>query len=508
MISRIYSFLFKAVSQFLPPRRRPGSGRAASAAHESCPASGGKCRTPAFAGVVLAVIAALIPSLARADVIPESRQQIQMSFAPLVKRTSPAVVNIYAQRTVRQVNPFMADPFFAQFFGNMGGMAQERIEKSLGSGVIIDDGGMIATNTHVINGATEINVVTQDGREFTAKKVLNDPKSDLAILKIDPKGQKLPFLELADSDAAQVGDLVIAIGNPFGVGQTVTSGIVSGVSRSNVQGPGEYSFFIQTDAAINPGNSGGALVDMQGRLLGINSMIYSKDGGSLGIGFAIPSSMLRTVIDASKHGGKVVRAWTGLAGQAVTPEMVDSLGLERATGALINRVNPNGPAYKAGIRTGDVVLSVNGHDVADADALKFRMATVPIGTPIKLTLWRNGKTADATIVAEAPPENPPRDETVVRGANPFAGATVANISPAVSEELGGIPQESGVVVMKADEGFAAQLGMQEGDVLLAVNGKKIGSVSQLREMLDNPTSRRWALQVQRGTQVMNLMITI
>jgi serine protease Do len=377
-------------------------------------------RIVTFFAVFLALIA---PVFARADIVPESRQQIQMSFAPLVKRTSPAVVNIYAQRKVQaQVNPFMADPFFAQFFRmrGMGGMTQERIEKSLGSGVI----------------------VSADG------------------------------------------------------------------ARSNVQGAGEYSFFIQTDAAINPGNSGGALVDMQGKLLGINSMIYSKDGGSLGIGFAIPSSMLRTVIEASHNGGKIVRAWTGLAGQAVTPEMVDSLGLDRATGALINRVNTNGPAYKAGIRTGDVVLSVNGHDVGDADALKFRLATVPIGQPIKLTLWRNGKTGEATLVAEAPPENPPRDETTLKGQNPFTGATVANISPAVSEELGGIPQESGVVVMKAGEGYAAQLGVQEGDILLAVNGKKINSVDQLRDLLDNATSRRWMMQVMRGSQVMNLAITI
>ena len=497
-------------SQSLPPRRRAGSGRIASAMRMTHipPIGGGQ--TPPFGGVVLFVLLVLLmlPVAARADV-PNSIQQMQLSFAPLVKKTSPAVVNIYAQRTVRQVNPFMADPFFAQFFGGrMGGMAQDRIEKSLGSGVIIDADGMIATNTHVINGATEISVVTQDGREFSAEKVLNDPKSDLAILRINPKGQKLPFLELADSDAAQVGDLVLAIGNPFGVGQTVTSGIVSGLSRSNVQGPGEFSFFIQTDAAINPGNSGGALVDMQGRLLGINSMIYSKDGGSLGIGFAIPASMVRTVIEASRHGGKIVRPWTGLSGQAVTPEMVDSLGLERATGALINRVNPRGPAYKAGIRTGDVILSVNGHDVADADALKFRMATTPIGSPIKLTLWRNGKTADAEIVAEAPPEDPPRDLTVLKGQTPFTGATVANISPAVSEELGGITPDAGVVVMKADDGYAAQIGLQAGDVLVSINGQKVNAVSDLKDILANPTSRRWGIQVMRGTQVLSLAITI
>jgi Do/DeqQ family serine protease len=458
--------------------------------------------------VVVSMLA--VTYVARADV-PQSMQQMQLSFAPLVKRTGPAVVNIYAKRIVRQqVNPLLADPLFAQFFGIQGmrGLTQERVENSLGSGVIIDPDGEIATNTHVINGATEINVVTQDGREFAAEKVLNDPKSDLAILRIHPKGEKLPFLELADSDQAQVGDLVLAIGNPFGVGQTVTHGIVSGLSRSNVQGAGEFSFFIQTDAAINPGNSGGALIDMQGRLLGINSMIYSKDGGSLGIGFAIPSSMLRTVIEASRHGGKIIRPWTGIAAQAVTTDMVDSLGLERASGALVNRVNPDGPAYKAGIRTGDVILSINGHEVADADALKFRMATMPIGTPMKMDLIRNGKTGSATLVAEAPPEIPPRDQATLKGDNPFSGATVANISPAVSEELGGLAQDAGVVVIKADSGYAAQLGLQTGDVLLSINGNKIASVAELRKMLDNAESRRWAIQIGRGEQVLNLMITI
>jgi Do/DeqQ family serine protease len=453
-------------------------------------------------------MALLAPQALRAEV-PQSMQQMQMSFAPLVKKTSPAVVNIYAKRVVRQINPFMADPFFAQFFGSrgLGGLMQERIENSLGSGVIVDPDGQIATNTHVIRGATEINVVTSDGREFAAEKVLEDPKSDLAILRIKPKGAKLPYLELADSDQAEVGDLVLAIGNPFGVGQTVTSGIISGLSRSNVQGAGEYSFYIQTDAAINPGNSGGALIDMRGRLLGINSMIYSKDGGSLGIGFAIPSSMLRTVIDASHHGGKIVRAWTGLSGQAVTPDMVESLGLERATGALINRVNPKSPAYKAGIRSGDVILSVNDREVADPDALKFRMATVPLGTPVKLTLFRGGKTGTATLVAEAPPEDPPREETTLKGHNPLSGAVVVNISPAVAEELGGVAQESGVVVIKADDGYAARFGLQAGDIILAVNGDKIESVGDLRDALDED-ERRWALQIMRGPRVMNLILTL
>jgi Do/DeqQ family serine protease len=462
-----------------------------------------------FASIAVLAIALAAPAAAKAQQIPQSVQQMQLSFAPLVKRTSPAVVNIYAKRLVRQVNPFLADPFFAQFFGarGYGGLTQERIENSLGSGVIIDAAGSIATNRHVVEGATEIKVVTSDGREFSAEKVLADDKSDLAILRIETKGQKLPWLELADSDKAEVGDIVLAIGNPFGVGQTVTSGIISGTSR-NIRGPGEYSIFIQTDAAINPGNSGGALVDTQGRLLGINTMIFSRDGGSLGIGFAIPANMVRTVIDASRTGAKVVRPWTGIAAQPITPDMVEGLGLQRATGALINRVNPRGPAYKAGIRSGDVILAVNGREVGDEAALKFRMATVPLGTPMKLTVFRKGKIGEATMVAEAPPEDPPREETKIKGLNPIAGATVANISPAVSEELGGTPQEAGVVVMKADEGLAARLGLQAGDILLGINGEHVDSVRQLRKYLDSAADRRWQMQVLRGQQVLNLMITL
>ncbi len=508
----ILSFICK-LANLTPPPACPGVQKRVRASHDS-PAESYDGPTafwiPAFAGMAVVLAALAVFTSARADAVPQSMQQMQLSFAPLVKRTGPAVVNIYAKRIVRQTNPLLADPLIAQFLGlqGMGGLTQERVENSLGSGVIIDPDGQIATNTHVIANATEINVVTQDGREYAAEKVLNDPKSDLAILRIHPKGEKLPYLELADSDQAQVGDLVLAIGNPFGVGQTVTHGIISGLSRSNVQGAGEYSFFIQTDAAINPGNSGGALVDMQGKLLGINSMIYSKDGGSLGIGFAIPSSMVRTVIEASHHGGKIIRAWTGIAAQAVTPDMVDSLGLERASGALVNRVNPNGPAYKAGIRTGDVITAINGHEVADADALKFRMATTPLGMPMKIELFRNGKSGTATLVAQAPPENPPRDQTTLTGENPFSGATVANISPAVSEELGGTAQEAGVVVMKADAGYAARLGLETGDVLISVNGKKITSVAQLRDLLDSIGAGRWAIQIQRGEQILNLMITI
>jgi len=431
------------------------------------------------------------------------------SYAPLVKKTSGAVVNIYAKRIVQErarlVNPFFNDPFFNQFFNapQFSGPVRQRIENALGSGVIVDKKGIIATNVHVIKDAMEISVVTSDGREFPAEKILSDPRTDLAILKV--KANDLIALSLADSDAVEVGDVVLAIGNPFGVGQTVTSGIVSALARTDV-GVSDYSFFIQTDAAINPGNSGGALINTDGDLIGINSAIYSKDGGSLGIGFAIPSNMLKTVIAAAEGGSKkIVRPWTGLTGQPVTADMVESLGLKKARGALINRVHPKGPATKAGIQPGDVILAINGKEVQDPEALKFRLATVPLGDMVTLQVWRGGKTIDVTMKAVAPPEEPRRDETLIKGPNPMAGATVVNISPALIEEFGQLPQESGVVILNAGGGNAATLGLQRGDIILTVNGKKISSVDQLQSVL-NVSGRQWQVQFQRGGQVLNLTI--
>ena len=472
-----------------------------------------------FLGLLSALSAPLVAEAAQpgntADalmqVIPRNQPQMQMSFAPIVRATAPSVVNIYAQRVVRDqgmANPFFNDPFFGQSGMNMFGAPRERIEKSLGSGVIVDPSGLIATNTHVIKGAKEITVATSDGREYPAEMLLTDDKSDLAILRLKDKAVVLPPLPLGDSDALHVGDLVLAIGNPVGVGQTVTSGIVSALARTGM-GQTDFGYFIQTDAAINPGNSGGALVDMRGRVIGINSMIFSKDGGSLGIGFAIPVNMVKTVLRTAQSGGKkVLRAWTGFHGQPVTPDMLDSLGLKRLQGTLVNRVNPNGPAYKAGIRPGDVVLAINGYDVSDPEALKFRLATVELGTPVKLAVFHKGKVEVVEMLAAAPPEIPPSDQITLSGRTPISGAVVANISPAISEELGGTTQESGVVVMEAGLGNAARVGLAPGDIILSVNNEKISSVKQLLGELQTREAQRWLIQIMRGAQVLNLMITL
>jgi serine protease Do len=466
-----------------------------------------------FLRISIFIFALLIwPLSASAQAVPQSAQQMQLSFAPLVKKTAPAVVNIYTKRVVKErmrvLSPFSNDPFFNQFFGTRGlvGPEQERIENSLGSGVILNETGTIATNHHVIKDASTITVVTADGREFEAEKILDDEKVDLAILKINAKAEKLPYLTLADSDVVEVGDLVLAIGNPFGVGQTVTSGIISGLARTDIGVTSDYRFFIQTDAAINPGNSGGALVDMQGRLVGINTAIFSKDGGSLGIGFAIPANMLRAVVTASQHGGKIIHPWSGITSQNVSPDMVESLGLQKAYGTLISKIIPGGPADKAGLKQGDVILGIGGRDVHDAEAMKFYLATVPLGTTVKLSVWRGGKMIDVSMITAPPPEIPAREETLLKGATPLSGAVVANISPAVTEEIGGLFQDKGVVVLKADEGNAARLGLKRGDLVISVNGKKTDTVSALKEVL-NRESQRWQIQLMRGEQLLSLTIT-
>ncbi|MDD9899811.1 MAG: DegQ family serine endoprotease [Alphaproteobacteria bacterium] len=461
-----------------------------------------------FAVALVAVLAFSVPAVAQE--VPQNMAQVKMSFAPVVKKVSPAVVNIYTKRVVRErtriVSPFFNDPFFNQFFGgNMMGPVRERLDRSLGSGVVLDASGLVVTNHHVIKGADEITVVVEDGHEYPAEKVLDDEKTDLAILKIDPKGKILPTLPLADSDALEVGDIVLAIGNPFGVGKTVTSGIVSGLARTDV-GVTDYGFFIQTDAAINPGNSGGALVDMQGSLVGVNTAIFSRTGGSVGVGFAIPANMFKTVLRAAQNGGRLIHPWTGIASQDVTPDMLESLGLVKAQGTLVAKVVPNSPAEKAGLKTGDVILALDGKMIEDARAMRFRLATLPIGTKTNLTVWRGNKKINLPLVTQAPPEIPPRDALRIEGRNPLAGATVVNISPAVSEEMGGLSANAGVVIYDVDGGNAAGFGFAKGDIIKSLNDTAIDSTETLNKAMKANRSG-WRLQIVRDGRVMSLMIT-
>jgi Do/DeqQ family serine protease len=448
-----------------------------------------------FALVLSAV--ALQAASAQERQVPSSAAQLQLSFAPVVHRVAPAVVNVYAQHVVTNNNPFMADPFFRQFFG--GGMPREQVERSLGSGVLVDPTGLVVTNYHVIEGADQVKIALADKREFDADIVLKDQRSDLAVLRIKGAKERFPTLEFANSDELQVGDVVLAIGDPFGVGQTVTHGIVSAVARTQV-GISDYQFFIQTDAAINPGNSGGALVDINGRLVGINSAIYSRSGGSQGIGFAIPANMVRVVVASAVGGsGAVKRPWLGAKLQDVTPEIAESLGLKRPSGALVASVVNGSPAARAGIKTGDLIVTIDGVTVEDPNAFDYRFATKPLGGEAKVGLVRQGKDAVVAVPLQALPDTP-RNEVEIRARSPFLGATAANLSPALADELRLDPQTEGVVITAVADGSPAQsVGFQKGDIVLSVNNQKIDKSADL-ERIAGTGSRQWRVTIQRGGQ--------
>jgi len=441
--------------------------------------------------------------------VPSDMAEVTLSFAPIVKRAAPAVVNVYAQRVVQQQrrrSPFLDDPFFRHFFGD-GDMdrPRDRMQRSLGSGVVISSSGIILTNHHVIRGADEIRVGFADKRQFDCDVVLKDEKTDLAILRIkNPNGTQFPAIPFGDSDQLEVGDIVLAIGNPFGVGQTVTQGIVSALARTRV-GVTDYQFFIQTDAAINPGNSGGALIDMHGRLVGINTAIYSRSGGSNGIGFAIPSNMARLVADSAETGdGSVRRPWLGASLQAVTADIADSLGLDRPVGALVTNVISGGPAQTAGLRVGDLILSVDGATISDPDTFGYRFVTKGIGGTVRLGVLRNGREQEVEIALRAPPETVPRDERVIGGYSPFTGARVANLSPAVAEELGIDDETEGVVVIGIDQRSpAARVGIRPGDVIVEVNRETIANTEALDRLARSDT-RSWRITINRNGQLVRM----
>ena len=458
--------------------------------------------------VLLAAFATSPAAAQEQRVVPESAPAMKQSFAPVVKRAAPAVINVYVSRKVKQiVSPFADDPFFSRLFGDNFGIPRERIQNSLGSGVLVSPDGLAVTNNHVIQGSgeAEITVALSDGREFPAKVILKDEKTDLVVLRLDAQGVTFPAIDFSDSDSLEVGDLVLAIGDPFGVGQTVTSGIVSALARTQV-GISDYQFFIQTDAAINPGNSGGALVDMDGHLVGINTAIFSRSGGSHGIGFAIPSNMVRLVVQAALQGGTVQRPWFGASLQPVTSDLAESLGLDRPGGALIKGVHAMGPAARAGLKAGDVVVSIDGKRVQDPQALQYRFVTKGLGGSAELGIMRHGQARTAKVPMVAAVEDPPRDERDVDGRNPLVGAKVANLSPAVAEELGIEEEGPGVVVLDVKPNTpAARLGVKRGDLVIGLNNDKVTSVAGLVKAL-GASPEGWRLSFQREGQVYNLAI--
>lgn len=450
---------------------------------------------PTPAAVTVAAAADTAPKA-----VPQSRQEMQLSFAPVVKSVTPSVVNVYATTVTQQsASPFFSDPFFQQFFGGDGQfLSRPQKSQSLGSGVIVDAGGVILTNHHVIAGATDIRIATNNGEEYKVDLVLDDPKTDLAVLKVqDPHGATFKPIEFADSDQLEVGDLVLAIGNPFGVGQTVTSGIVSALARTGVESD-NYEFFIQTDAAINPGNSGGALVDLDGRLVGINTAIVSRSGGSVGIGFAIPANMARIVAESGISGGTLNRPWFGARLQQVNSDLADSLGLGRPRGALISEEAPGGPAQKDGFKDGDVILAVDGFNIEQPSAFDFRLATKKAGDSAAITYFRDGHEQQKTITLEAPPKS--SGQVKVTGSTRFSGTTVETVTPAIAEDLGLPYSFKGVVVRVVDPGSPADdMGLRAGDLILNLNGQDIPDADTFKRVA-NARPNTWQMTMQRGNR--------
>jgi Do/DeqQ family serine protease len=444
------------------------------------------------------------PSLAQDRRVPTSAAELRLSYAPIVQRVQPAVVNVYAAKMVQNHNPFLDDPIFRRFFGLPGGQ-QEQMQRSLGSGVMVDASGLVVTNVHVIEGADQVKVSLSDKREFEAEIVLKDSRSDLAVLRLKDAHEKFPTLDFANSDELMVGDVVLAIGNPFGVGQTVTHGIISALARTQV-GITDYQFFIQTDAAINPGNSGGALVDMTGKLAGINTAIYSRSGGSQGIGFAIPANMVRVVVASAKSGGKAVRRpWLGAKLQSVTPDIADSLGLKTPSGALVASIVTGSPAARAGLKASDLITAIDGQPIDDPNAFDYRFATHPLGGASQIDVIRGGKQLKLSVALETAPDTD-RNEITLGGHSPFQGATIANISPAVADELHLDADTDGVVITELPEdSTAANVGFQKGDIILAVNNKKISRTGDL-DKVTRDQSRLWRITLLRGGQQINVTL--
>lgn len=474
----------------------------------------GRIRSSLLAGVVascLVPVAAFGQMAATPEkAVPLSKGEIQLSFAPVVKRAAPSVVNVYASHVEkRSARSSAMEEFMRRFFGEdrhgqgrgPGGNFGDRAQRSLGSGVVVDESGLVITNNHVIENMNEVRVSLADRREFEASIVLRDTRTDLAVLKIKTPAD-VHAMPIGDSDHLEVGDFVMAIGNPFGVGQTVTQGIVSALARTQV-GSSDYQFFIQTDAAINPGNSGGALVDLQGRLVGINTAIYSQSGGSHGIGFAIPASMVRAVVETAKTGGSTVRRpWLGATVQRVTPDIAESVGLDRPTGVLVASMQAKSPAEEAGLKRGDVVLSIDGQPVDDPEAFGYRFALKGISGSASFAVQRGTKQQTLKIKLAPAPETRPRDELKLKMRTPFSGATLVNTSPAVSEEMQFPLPDEGVAVTLVDEGsFAARAGFRKGDVIVAINGIPITSTKDL-ERATQRNSGMWEVSINRGGEVL------
>lgn len=437
------------------------------------------------------------------DFEPVNLGRFANGFGAVVKPTLPTVVSITSSKVVKVPgfrNPFSNDPFFRQFFGNQFGSApREERERGVGSGVIVNPDGYILTNNHVVEGASDIKVHLSDKRDFSAKVIGTDPKTDIAVLKVN--ASSLPALAFGDSSKLQVGDIVFAIGDPFEVGETVTMGIVSATGRGNlgIEGPQAYEDFIQTDAAINPGNSGGALIDLHGDLVGINTAILTGGGGgNQGIGFAIPVNMAHHVMNQILEHGRVIRGYLGIFITPLTPEVAKHFGLSQGGGALVDDVSSDGPAAKAGIKRGDVILAVNGEPVQDNNDLRNRISQTAPGTTVKLKVFRDGSARDISVPLGELPEKTEKTARVVQEGSPLEGVEVDELTPDIAEQLDLPRSTRGVVVTSVDASSPAAGTLQRGDVIQEVNHKPVANVREYERVVEAAGKQSVLLLVNRG----------
>lgn len=434
--------------------------------------------------------------------VPQSQSEISLGFAPLVRQAAPAVANIYARRVVQtRSSPFQDDPFFEDMFRDFG-KARPRVQNSLGSGVILSADGYVVSNYHVVGEATDIRVVLNDRREFAARVILADEESDLALLQLED-ASNMPHLALRDSDTVEVGELVLAIGNPFGVGQTVSSGIVSGLARSGGAMGTARGYFIQTDAPINPGNSGGALIDVNGALIGVNTRIVSRSGGSNGIGFAIPAKLVAEFLSQAKAGNSTFeRPWAGMNGQAVTSDLAESLGLGIPGGIIISELHDVSPFKEAGLKSGDVILSIDGHPVNTPSEMIFRMTVTGLGNQARVEFFREGETDFRKVELLAAPEEPSRQDVTTGRDTPVPQVRLSNINPAVLAEYD-LPLGLDGVVVTEPGPFGARAGLRLGDVIRGINGERVSDTGEALRRLE--ASGRWVrLDIIRAGRPLSL----
>ncbi|WP_299356408.1 trypsin-like peptidase domain-containing protein [uncultured Shimia sp.] len=449
--------------------------------------------------VTLTALTIALASIATAETrVPQSQAEISLGFAPLVKQAAPAVVNIYAKRVVEvRDSPFGGDPFFQNLFRDFG-QSRPRVQNSLGSGVILSADGIVVSNYHVVGMSTDIRVHLNDRREYNARVLLADQESDLAILQLEGASD-MPFLRLRDSDTVEVGELVLAVGNPFGVGQTVSSGIVSGLARSGMATGNARGYFLQTDAPINPGNSGGALIDINGDLIGVNTSILTRSGGSNGIGFAIPASLVRQFVEQARAGQDAFqRPWAGMFGQPVDADMAEGLGLERPGGIVISELHERSPFLEAGFRAGDVILDVGGEPVNTPAEMIFRMSVAGIGQEVEVHALKDGEMSVVPVRLIDAPEVPARDTVTTGRKSSVPEMVLSNINPAVLGQFG-LPLSLAGVVIENPGPTGGRMGLRAGDVLLSIDEQAVGTTSEARDALRKARGRV-TIEIQRGNQ--------